>query len=68
MLLLFNGVKNTNQIPEYLQLANIHTIFKNKGSRLDMNNDRGIFILSVLRKILDKLVYNDKYPEVSKSK
>ena len=29
-----------------------------------MVNDRGIFILPVLRKILDKLTYNDKYPEL----
>ena len=29
-----------------------------------MSNDRGIFILPVLRKILDKLTYLDKYPEL----
>ena len=27
-----------------------------------MSNDRGIFVLTVLRKILDKLTYLDKYP------
>lgn len=46
----------------------IYTQFiKKKGSRLDMNNDRGIFILSVLRKILDMLIYYDKYPGVAES-
>ena len=29
-----------------------------------MSNDRGIFILPVLRKILDKLTYHDKYPDL----
>jgi hypothetical protein len=29
---------------------------------MELKNDRGIFLLAVLRKILDKLVYLDKYP------
>ena len=29
-----------------------------------MNNDRGIFILTVMKKIVDKLVYNDNYEEI----
>jgi hypothetical protein len=29
-----------------------------------MDNERGIFILSVLRKIFDKLIYNDKYQDI----
>ena len=32
-----------------------------KGSWLEMENERGIFILTVFRKIYDKLLYNDKY-------
>ena len=45
-------------------VENITTIFKNKGSRFDMDNDRGIFILTVLKKILDNLIYNDKYKDI----
>ena len=30
---------------------------------MDLANDRGIFLLSILRKVLDKLVYNEKYPD-----
>ena len=48
-------------------MANITKIYKNKGSRQGMNNNRGIFILSVLRKILDQLIYNDKYPSIEKN-
>ena len=58
LLLLFNGIKKTFSIPKFMILENITTIFKNTGSRFDMDNDRGIFILTVLKKILDKLVYN----------
>ena len=32
-----------------------------------MSNDRGIFVLTVLRKILDKLTYLDKYPDIDLS-
>ena len=46
---------------------NITTIFKNKGSRQDMENDRGIFILSALKKILDKLIYIDKFENIDKN-
>ena len=59
-----NGIKFNMFIPENLQLANITSIFKNKGSRLNLDNDRGIFVLTIFRKILDKLTYLDKYPEL----
>ena len=61
LLDLLNGIKAELFIPEQLKLANITTIYKNKGSRLDLKNDRGIFILSIFRKMLDKMTYYDKY-------
>ena len=64
LLSLMNGVKSEMVIPYNLQLANISSIFKNKGSRLELLNDRGIFILPVVRKVLDKLLYLDKYPSI----
>ena len=63
-LRLMNSVKSELFVPYNMQLCNITTIYKSKGSRLDMSSDRGIFILPVLRKILDKLTYLDKYPEL----
>ena len=51
-------------MPTFMQLSNITTLYKNKGSRFDMDNDRGIFILTVFRKIFDKLIYNDKYEDI----
>ena len=32
-----------------------------------MSNDCGIFVLTVARKILDKLTYLDKYPDIDLS-
>jgi hypothetical protein len=42
-------------------------IYKKKGSCQDLNNDRGIFVVSVMRMILDSLTYAEKYPEVDKN-
>ena len=67
LLYLFNGIKLHQFIPEYLTLENIATIFKLKGSRLDMNSDRGIFILTSLKMILDKLIYFDKYSDIDQN-
>ena len=47
-----------------MQEANITTIYKKKGSRLSLENDRGIFGTNILKRIIDKLVYNDKYDEI----
>ena len=64
MLALFNCAKSEQKLPQLLQYANITTLYKKKGSRQDMNNDRGIFVVSVLRMILDSLIYQEKYPIV----
>ena len=61
---LFNGVKFHLLIPMSIALSNITTIYKNKGSRLDLNNDRGIFILTVMKKMLDKLIYAENYSDI----
>merc|ERR1712126_227445 len=47
LLSLVNGVKREFYTPFNMQMANITTIFKKKGSRNLLENDRGIFILSV---------------------
>ena len=45
-------------------MANITTIPKPKSSKFEVEGERGIFILLVLRKILDKLIYNDIYEDI----
>ena len=67
LLLLMNGVKQNFIFPEFMQLANISSIFKNRGSRFSLANDRGIFILTVFKKVFDKLIYKEKYPEIEKN-
>ena len=43
-----------------MKVADISAIYKGKGSKNDLNNERGIFIVSTFRAILMKLLYNDK--------
>ena len=62
MLELINGIKREYFFPSEILKSDITSIYKKKGSRLDMENDRGIFGLSVFKKIIDKITYLEKYP------
>ena len=64
---LMNLVLTSFFMPEYLEYADITSLFKHRGSRMELSNDRGSFILAVLRKILDKLVYLEKYPHLEQN-
>ena len=65
MLKMFNLVKEKQIYPDILKPSNITSLYKKKGEKADLNNDRGIFNVVKLRSILDRLVYNDKYPIVN---
>ena len=61
ILKLMNMIKTRLQYPEGLEQCNITSIYKNKGSRKEFNSYRGVFRVTVLRSILDRLTYNDSY-------
>ena len=67
MLELFNKIKAENYIPEFMRRADVTTIYKGKGEKSDLNNDRGIFLITIFRSILMKLIYNDKYDKIDES-
>ena len=67
LLQLINKVKETLTIPEFMELCNIVAIYKGKGEKMDLANDRGIFIVNVFRSIIMKMIYSDKYDIVDKS-
>ena len=64
--MMFNYIKDELVIPEDLRMAHI-TILHKKKCKLDLNNWRGIFVCSVLRTILMKLVYERTYERVDQS-
>ena len=67
LLHIFNTMKKTNKIPEFIRFADISTIYKGKGPKTELINERGIYIVSILRSILMKLIYFDYYSIVDGS-
>ena len=67
MLMLFNRMKFENIIPVFVRLADVATIYKGKGEKSNLENDRGIFLVTVFRSILMRLIYADKYEEIDLS-
>ena len=49
-----------------MKSCNITSIWKRKGPKNDFESYRGIFRITVLRNILDRLMYNDEYPKIDK--
>ena len=61
IFLLLKKVKDNLEIPEIMENANITSIYKSKGDKNDLKNDRGIFSVNIFRSLLLKLIYNDEY-------
>ena len=64
VLKLMNKIKEKQIYPKCLQLCNISSIYKQRGSRNHFSQYRGIFRVLVLRTILEKLIYNDEYQTI----
>ena len=65
LLNLLNLIKQEIIIPSKLNLSNVSTIYKGKGSKQNVVNLRGIFKLPIVRNILDRLICYDEQDEVS---
>ena len=61
LLKLMNRIKQTQVYPQCLEACNISSIYKNKGSKSELDNHRGIFRVVVFRGILERLIYRDEY-------
>ena len=64
LLHIVNRAKYETSIPRQFRLTKITSIYKNKGEKCDLSNDRGVHSVTKFRAIIDKLLYNDKYPEI----
>ena len=56
LLLLIINIFRTGDIPGSLKIGLLSAIYKNKGSKNDAINYRGITVLPVLRKIIDSII------------
>ena len=64
LLKMSNEIKKQQIFPKALGMCNISSLYKNKGSKKDFNNYRGIFRVTAIRSIIDKLIYNDEYDTI----
>ena len=64
LVILINNIKEKCTLPQLTYLANITTIWKGKGDKTNLDNDRGVFTLTVLRMIIDKVIYNEEYDKI----
>ena len=64
IIMMFNKMKQQSTIPECMKTATI-TMLQKKKCKLDINNWRGIFVTSVLRTILMKLLHVRTYQKVA---
>ena len=67
MLTLFNRIRTENYFPEFMRKADITTLYKGKGEKSNLENDRGIFIVPIFRSLIMKLIYQDIYQIIDKS-
>ena len=67
ILKLMNRIKDDQIYPKCLELCNISSIWKKKGSRNSFDSYRGIFRVTIFRSILEKLIYNDEYRNIDKN-
>ena len=47
-----------------MKKCNVTNLYKKKGLKQSFNSYRGIFRVTVLRNILDRLIYNDLYQTI----
>ena len=67
ILKLMNRIKDDQIYPKCLELCNISSIWKKKGSRNSFDSYQGIFRVTIFRSILEKLIYNDEYRNIDKN-
>jgi hypothetical protein len=67
LLNIINRTKSEISIPQPFRLTKITSIYKQKGEKCDLQNDRGVHSVTKFRAIIDKLLYNDKYAEIDRN-
>lgn len=67
LLKFLNRIKEKYFIPDFVRMTDVATIYKGKGEKCDLQNDRGIFLVTMFRSILMRLIYLDKYEVLDES-
>ena len=64
LFMILKKVKEDLVIPDIMRDANITSIYKSKGDKNDLKNDRGIFSVNIFRNLLLKMIYLDEYENI----
>ena len=64
MLVMLNKTKETLQIPDFFCNSNISCVWKKKGDILRLEYHRGLFLISLFKTILMKLIYLRNYKTI----
>ena len=67
ILMMFNKMKDEISFPEFMKFVNIVCIYKGKGDKMNLQNDRGIFIINVVKSMFMKMVWGDVYEILDKN-
>ena len=67
LLKIANKVNEEQNFPKLLKYTDITSVFKGKGSKVDMDNQRGLFSMVTIRTIIDKLIYQDEYETIDEN-
>ena len=63
---MFNKLKAEQIMPQFMNFSNITTVPKS-GSLTELENERGIFRTDIVRSILMRMIYNEKYPVIDRN-
>ena len=55
---LFNMSKNDLEVPDFFESMSITSLYKSKGLKSDILNERGYFNLPKVKSLLDKVIYS----------
>ena len=64
LLTLLNKTKNTLEIPKFFSNSNISSIWKKKGDILNLEYHCGLFLVSIFKTIIMKLIYLRNYQTI----
>ena len=67
LLMMFKQIKKELSFPEFMEFVNIVGIYKGKGDKMDLQNERGIFLVNAVKSIFIKMVWSDVYPILDKN-
>ena len=64
LLLMLNKIKQNFIFPDFMQYADIVSIYKGRGKKNSLESDRGIFIMNICRGIIMKIIYKEEYETI----